>query len=100
MRIEEAAARTQARIDLGLQPVIGMNKYRLAKEDALKVMSVDNTAVRNSQIASLKRLREDRDQAQVDGARKYRVLTGDTNCKLFMSIERSKCPGRARSFGP
>ncbi|MBB3205326.1 methylmalonyl-CoA mutase [Rhodopirellula rubra] len=66
MRIEEAAARTQARIDSGQQTVIGMNKYRLAKEDDLKVLSVDNTAVRESQIASLKRLREDRDQNEVD----------------------------------
>lgn len=68
MRIEEAAARTQARIDSGFQPVIGMNKYRLAKEDDLKVLSVDNSAVRQSQIESLKRLREDRDQNEVDQA--------------------------------
>ncbi len=68
MRIEEAAARTQARIDAGLQPVIGMNKYRMAVEDDLKVLSVDNTAVRRSQIESLKRLREDRDQTAVDEA--------------------------------
>ncbi|KAA1262359.1 Methylmalonyl-CoA mutase large subunit [Rubripirellula obstinata] len=68
MRIEEAAARTQARIDSGFQPVIGMNKYRLAKEDDLKVHSVDNTAVRQAQIDSLKRLREDRDQGEVDTA--------------------------------
>lgn len=68
MRIEEAAARTQARIDSGIQPVIGMNKYRLDKEDDLKVLSVDNTAVRNSQIESLKRLREVRDASEVEAA--------------------------------
>ncbi|WP_442505266.1 methylmalonyl-CoA mutase [Novipirellula sp. SH528] len=68
MRIEEAAARTQARIDSGFQPVIGMNKYRLAKEDDLKVHSVDNTAVREAQVESLKRLREDRDQSEVDAS--------------------------------
>src|SRR6056297_192851 len=68
MRIEEAAARTQARIDSGIQPVIGMNKYRLAKEDDLKVLSVDNTAVRNSQIESLKQLREVRDPSEVEAA--------------------------------
>ncbi|QDV64757.1 methylmalonyl-CoA mutase [Crateriforma conspicua] len=68
MRIEEAAARTQARIDAGLQPVIGMNKYRLAQEDDLKVLSVDNTAVRQAQIESLKKLREDRNEGEVNAA--------------------------------
>jgi len=68
MRIEEAAARTQAHIDSGKQPVIGMNKYRLEVEDELKVLQVDNTAVRAAQIESLKKLRDERNQAEVDAA--------------------------------
>ncbi len=57
MRIEEASARTQARIDSGQQTVIGVNKYRLTTEEKLNVLQVDNTAVRESQIASLQQLR-------------------------------------------
>ncbi|MBX3427168.1 MAG: methylmalonyl-CoA mutase [Pirellulales bacterium] len=68
MRIEEAAARTQARIDSGQQIVVGLNKHRPAHEDAIEVLKVDNTAVRESQIASLKRLRAERDQGAVDRA--------------------------------
>ena len=68
MRIEEAAARTQARIDSGRQTVIGVNKHRLKEEEQVKVLHVDNSAVRESQIAGLKQLREERDQSQVDDA--------------------------------
>ena len=63
MRIEEAAARTQARIDSGRQPVIGVNKFQLEHEDELEVLKVDNRAVRASQIAKLERLRAERDEA-------------------------------------
>jgi methylmalonyl-CoA mutase len=66
MRIEEASARTQARIDSGQQTVIGINKYRLTEEEDMKVLHVDNSAVRKAQIAGLKKLREERDQVQVD----------------------------------
>ncbi|MEJ7633720.1 methylmalonyl-CoA mutase [Aeromicrobium sp.] len=68
MRIEEAAARTQARIDSGQQAVIGINTYRLADEDPLDVLKVDNKAVYASQIAKLERLRAERSQADVDAA--------------------------------
>jgi methylmalonyl-CoA mutase len=61
LRIEEAAARTQARIDSGRQPVIGVNKYRLAAEDELDVLKIDNSAVRAEQAEKLRRLRADRD---------------------------------------
>ncbi|MBI2478020.1 MAG: methylmalonyl-CoA mutase [Planctomycetia bacterium] len=70
MRIEEASARTQARIDSGQQTVVGLNKYRPTVEEHLKVLHVDNTAVRGAQIASLKRLRAERDQRQVDATLK------------------------------
>ena len=63
LRIEEAAARTQARIDSGRQTVVGVNRYRLDKEEAIDVLKVDNTSVRRSQIEKLKRLRAERDEA-------------------------------------
>ena len=62
MRIEEAAARRQARIDSGEETIVGVNKYRLAKEDPLDILDVDNTAVRLSQIERLKKLRAERDE--------------------------------------
>ncbi|QDV41451.1 Methylmalonyl-CoA mutase large subunit [Stieleria neptunia] len=68
MRIEEASARTQARIDSGQQTLIGVNKYRLATEDDMRVLHVDNSAVRKSQIAGLKQLRSERDSSDVDAA--------------------------------
>ena len=66
MRVEEAAARTQARIDSGQQSVIGVNTFRLADEDPLDVLKVDNQAVLASQVAKLKQLREERDSADVE----------------------------------
>jgi methylmalonyl-CoA mutase len=66
MRIEEAAARTQARIDSGQQHVIGVNTFRLAAEDKLDVLRVDNDDVYRQQIAKLERLRAERDDAEVD----------------------------------
>ncbi len=61
MRIEEAAARTQARIDSGVQTIVGTNKYRLDHEDPIDILEVDNTAVRLQQEASLKELKANRD---------------------------------------
>ena len=66
MRIEEAAARTQARIDSGQQAVIGINTYRLADEDPLDVLKVDNKAVYASQVEKLQRLRAERNDADVE----------------------------------
>ncbi len=66
MRIEEAAARTQARIDSGHQQVIGVNTFRLETEDKLDVLRVDNDDVYRQQMAKLERLRAERDQAEVD----------------------------------
>ncbi len=65
MRIEEAAARTQARIDSGSQIIVGVNKYRLLKEDPIDILEVDNTAVRQQQIERLKQLRANRNEADV-----------------------------------
>ncbi len=62
LRIEEAAARTQARIDSGQQTIVGINKYRLDQEDSIEVLKVDNTAVREAQIERLRELRSERDE--------------------------------------
>ncbi|WP_320775927.1 methylmalonyl-CoA mutase [Streptomyces sp. CRN 30] len=63
LRVEEAAARTQARIDSGRQPVIGVNKYRVDSDEQIEVLKVDNSSVRAQQIEKLRRLREERDES-------------------------------------
>ncbi len=68
LRIEEAAARTQARIDSGQQPVIGVNKYQVDDDHEIEVLKVENSRVRAEQIAKLEQLRADRDQTAVDAA--------------------------------
>jgi methylmalonyl-CoA mutase len=68
MRIEEAAARTQARIDSGQQPVIGVNKYQVDEDHEIEVLKVENSRVRAEQIAKLQQLRADRDPKAVDAA--------------------------------
>ncbi|WP_433256193.1 methylmalonyl-CoA mutase [Streptosporangium sp. CA-135522] len=91
LRIEEAAARTQARIDSGRQPVIGVNKYRPDADEAIDVLKVDNTSVRAQQLDKLRRLREERDADQV--AQALEALTkgaaGDGNL-LALSIEAAR----------
>ena len=68
LRIEEAAARRQARIDAGRETIVGLNKYRLDQEAPLDILEVDNTAVRESQIKRLKALRAARDENAVKAA--------------------------------
>jgi methylmalonyl-CoA mutase len=68
MRIEEAAARTQARIDSGTQTIVGVNKYRLEKEDPIDILEIDNTVVREEQIKRLNGLRSNRDDEAVKKA--------------------------------
>lgn len=68
MRIEEAAARTQARIDSGTQTIVGINKYRLDHEDPIDILEIDNTAVRKQQEESLAKLRANRDEAACKAA--------------------------------
>ncbi len=65
LRIEEAAARKQARIDSGIDTIVGINKYRLEKEDPIEILDIDNTKVRESQIKRLSELRAGRDTAKV-----------------------------------
>jgi methylmalonyl-CoA mutase len=68
MRIEESAARAQARIDSGRQVIVGVNRHRLAEEDALDVLQVDNAAVREAQLARLAQLKAERDGAATERA--------------------------------
>ena len=68
MRIEEAAARTQARIDSGAQTIVGVNKYRLDHEDPIDILEVDNTAVRLQQEENLKKLKAGRNEEEVKKA--------------------------------
>jgi len=68
MRIEEAAARTQARIDSGIQGIIGVNRYRLEQEDPIDILDIDNTEVRKQQVERLGKLRAGRDNAAVQKA--------------------------------
>ena len=92
MRIEEAAARKQARIDSGKDVIVGVNKYRLEKEEPIDILEVDNSAVRQSQLERLARLKKDRDKDKVATS-----LTNLTNCAktgkgnlLELSIEAAK----------
>ncbi|MGV9601514.1 methylmalonyl-CoA mutase [Streptosporangium sandarakinum] len=91
LRIEEAAARTQARIDTGAQPVIGVNKYRPDADEPIEVLKVDNTAVRARQLDKLRRLRAKRDPRAVEEA--LAALTkgaaGDANL-LALSVEAAR----------
>ncbi|XP_007901457.2 methylmalonyl-CoA mutase, mitochondrial isoform X1 [Callorhinchus milii] len=66
LRIEECAARRQARIDSGAEVIVGVNKYRLEKEESVEVLAIDNTAVRNQQIAKLKKVKASRNQAAAE----------------------------------
>jgi methylmalonyl-CoA mutase len=92
MRIEEAAARKQARIDSCNDTIVGINKYRLEKEDPIDILAVDNTAVREAQIKRLKDLRANRDNAKVQAALDAItkcVETGEGNL-LELAVEAAK----------
>lgn len=92
MRIEEAAARKQARIDAHKDTIVGVNKYRLEKEDPIETLEVDNTAVRNSQIKRLEKLRAGRNEAEVQqvlDAITKACETGEDNL-LELAVEAAK----------
>ncbi len=91
-RIEEAAARKQARIDSGKDVIVGVNAYRLEKEAELEVLEVDNDQVRRSQIERLKTIRKVRDGAAVDGALQaltHSAKTGEGNL-LALAVEAAR----------
>ncbi|MDP4203812.1 MAG: methylmalonyl-CoA mutase [Bacteroidota bacterium] len=92
MRIEEAAARTQARIDSGNQIIVGVNRFRLEKEAPIDILEVDNSAVRIQQIARLKELRANRNEADVQKALEAItkcVETGEGNL-LELAVEAAR----------
>ena len=98
MRIEEAAARTQARIDSGAQKVIGVNTYRLADEDQLDVLRVDNDDVYRQQIAKLERLRAERDDDDV--RRALEALTSSAERRRRPAGRSTATCSRSRSTPP
>ena len=92
MRIEEASARRQARIDSGRETIVGVNKFRLDKEDPLEILDIDNTAVRLSQIERLKKLRAERDESKCQAtlnAIAEAAATGKGNL-LALAVEAAK----------
>lgn len=95
MRIEESAARRQAHIDSGRETIVGVNKYRLDKEEPLEILEVDNTAVRNAQIRRLKKLRTERDDTRCKAALK--ALTECAKTERGNLLELSVEAARARA---
>ena len=88
LRIEESATHKQARIDRGEDVIVGVNKYKLATEDEVDVLQIDNEAVRDAQIAQLELLRAERDEPQVTQAlqRITEVACGQTGNLLALAI--------------
>ena len=95
LRIEEAAARTQARIDSGEQVIVGVNHLRPEVEEEIPVLSVDNRAVREAQLARLQQLREERDEAQVGAA--LAALTAGAQDPVANLLELSVAAARAKA---
>ena len=92
MRIEEAAAKKQARLDTGKEVRVGVNKYRLDKEEPMEILDVDNTAVRDAQLRRLKQLKEERNEDEVKNALDKITdcaRTGNGNL-LELSVEAAK----------
>ena len=92
MRIEEAAARKQARIDSGKDIIVGVNQYRLDKEDPIDILEVDNTAVRQAQLDRLATLKRERDKDKVAASLKAisDCAKGGKGNLLELSIEAAK----------
>ncbi|WP_329052122.1 methylmalonyl-CoA mutase [Amycolatopsis sp. NBC_01488] len=91
LRIEEAAARTQARIDSGRQPVIGVNKYQVTSDEDIEVLKVDNAGVRTQQLEKLRRLRSERDsQATEDALRRLTEGAQNDGNLLELAIDAAR----------
>jgi methylmalonyl-CoA mutase len=92
LRIEEAAARKQARIDRGEDVIVGVNKYRLAKEDPVEILDIDNDAVREAQVSRLASIRASRDEAAVEAILEeiyQSAVSGERNL-LELAIEATR----------
>ena len=92
MRIEEAAARKQARIDRGEDVIVGVNKYRVKEEGNFDILNIDNAAVRKSQLARLARIRESRDESAVEAALEaiYQCASSGDGNLLQLAIEATR----------
>ena len=92
MRIEEAAARAQGKIDSGKQTIVGVNKYRLEKEDPIDILEIDNSAVRTSQIERLNKLRANRNENDVKNSLEAITKAAETGKGnlLALAIEAAK----------
>lgn len=95
MRIEEAAAKRQAKIDSKAETIVGVNKYRLEKEDPIEILEIDNTLVIESQLRKLKDVREARDQVKVEEA--LRTLTEAAKDGEGNLLELAVCAARVRA---
>jgi methylmalonyl-CoA mutase len=93
LRIEEAAAKKQARIDRGDDVIVGVNKYTLEEEEEVDILEIDNEAVREAQIARLASIRESRDQAAVDAALEkiYQCAHSGEGNLLALAVEATRC---------
>jgi methylmalonyl-CoA mutase len=97
MRIEEAAARKQARIDSGKDIIVGVNRFQLDKEDPIDILEIDNTKVRESQIARLNKMKAERDDAKVQASlKKLEDIAGSEGNLLAIAIE---CARNRASLG-
>jgi methylmalonyl-CoA mutase len=100
LRIEEAAAKTQARIDAGLQSVIGVNKYQPTEDESIDVLKVDNSAVMHMQLDKLKRLKAERDPAALQEALDALTRAADrgNGNLLALAVDAARAKARRRDF--
>ncbi|KNC83487.1 methylmalonyl-CoA mutase, mitochondrial [Sphaeroforma arctica JP610] len=95
LRIEECAAKRQARIDTGREVIVGVNKYKMAKQDPFDVLQIDNTSVRNQQIAKINRIRKERNSMEANKcleALTESAKTGEGNLlELAINAARARC---------
>jgi methylmalonyl-CoA mutase len=95
MRIEEAAARRQAQIDSGKETIIGVNRYRLEKEEAIDILDIDNTAVRLKQIEKLNALKADRDDQKVNETLTALTIAAETGEQNLLELAVQAARARA-----
>lgn len=95
MRIEEAAARRQAQIDSGKETIVGLNKFRLHQEDPLEILDIDNSAVRDSQIRRIEKLRGERDEAKVRATLNALTRSAETGEGNLLELAVEAARGRA-----
>ncbi len=95
LKIEASAAEKQARIDSGTDVIVGVNKYKLEKEDSIEFLTIDNVAVRSSQVARLEQLRRERDGAAVERALEALVTAAESGSGNLLSLSIDAMRARA-----